>query len=100
MSENILNTADSLTSGDRNKIYGHFLDDYQCVAQIWSALLTRVLGMPITLTPEVCCLMMACGVKGSRLAGHIDHHDSLVDACGYLRGIQLIAEERERRECP
>lgn len=73
--------AKKLVLGDRNQTYGTPKDDYTCTAALWSAYLSGILSNPIT--PEQAIMMMAL-VKVSRLARNPTHHDSLVDAHGYL----------------
>lgn len=94
----ILEEAAAITAGARPATYGHPLDDYQCTADLWTALLRKagLFSNDAFLLPEHAALMMAA-VKLSRLAGNITHHDSLVDGAGYLRVIELIQTERNVR---
>ena len=81
---NILREAESLTSGDRNKDYGHPMDDFRRVATMWSALFgTRI-------TPEQVPLAMIC-MKLSRQA-HKPKRDNLVDIAGYARTLEMCEE--------
>lgn len=91
--ENILQEANRLIHGDRNKDYCHPLDDYMATAMIWSGILNHKLKEP--LTPEETMLCMI-GVKLSRESRR-HKRDNLVDAAGYAGCIEMAIEERERR---
>lgn len=82
---NILHEADRLTSGDRNKSYGHPLTDYTRTARLWSA----ILGIEVTALQAQLCM---CAVKISRLCHSPDHIDSLTDLAGYARTYQMSLE--------
>jgi hypothetical protein len=93
--ENILQEADRLIHGDRNKDYHHPLDDYTATAKIWSGILGPKLTADIT--PEEAMLCMV-GMKMSRLSRNFNHRDSLVDMAGYAGCIEMSLKERERRD--
>lgn len=90
--ETILQEAQRLVHGDRNKQYGSPLSDFTCIAAMWSAFITKKYGA-VKLAPEdVGCLMVL--MKISREAnGH--KRDSLVDTCGYAECIQWLLDERD-----
>lgn len=100
--ETILEEAGRLTSGDRNADYGHPLDDYSKTGMIWGALLhawsieSAKSKTPIPVPPELACLCMT-GVKLSREVNK-SKRDNLVDGAGYLRLVEMIQDEREKRE--
>ncbi len=98
MSETILEAAGRLTSGDRNKSYGHPLDDYQCTAALFTALLQHAgkLNLGATIEPELAQAMMIA-VKLSRLSSNLTHRDSLIDIAGYARTIEMTIDERAER---
>ncbi len=75
-------------NGDRQASYGHPSRDFACTAALWSAWLTRKYG-PISLTPEDVGWLMTL-LKVARGAASPDHHDSLVDAVGYLATVEMI----------
>lgn len=89
MLDDVLKEADLLVHGDRNKTYGHPLDDYKRVVDIFRAI------TGIELTAEAGALFMLC-VKLARLGHnfeqHLIHRDSIIDAAGYLWCFAQIAE--------
>lgn len=93
--KNILEQALEITSGDRNKFYGHPLDNHSNTAEFWSGYLFRKFGVRLALTPRDVCLMMVL-LKVSRDANS-EKLDNLVDIVGYTRNIEMIDEERKRR---
>ena len=89
MLDDVLKEADGLVHGARNKTYGHPLDDYRRVVDIFRAI------TGIELTPDAGALFML-SVKLARL-GHnyeqdLAHRDSIVDAAGYLWCFGVISE--------
>lgn len=88
--ETILEEADRLVSTDRQQDYGHPLDDFAKTAKIWSA----ILGVDVT--PEQVGLCMV-GVKISRECNR-PKRDNRVDGAGYFKTVDMIHNERERRE--
>lgn len=73
---NILSTAASLITGERQTTYGDPTPSYERLARLWS----EVLGMPVTAEQVALCLIQ---LKVSRLVVSPDHADSWVDICGY-----------------
>jgi hypothetical protein len=109
--KNILEIADELTSADRPAVYGRALEDYECTAAMWNAILHKANpSLPpgvVLVTPELAVAMMAA-MKLSRFAavavrevleGELTekHMDSLVDGAGYLRMVQIIKSQRDAR---
>ena len=88
-SENVCREAERLVYGDRGEAYGHPLDDYECTAAIWSA----ILGTKVTAEQAVLCMI---GVKLSRESRH-HKRDNLTDICGYALCDERIIDERKRR---
>lgn len=88
--ETVLEEAQRLITGDRNRTYDHPLDNFQRIADIWSV----VLG--IRVTPEQVGLCMV-GVKLAREA-FLPKRDNLVDGAGYFGTVEMVREERERRQ--
>lgn len=82
----ILLEAHRLVNGARQNDYGHPADDYTKVADIFESLT----GIRLEVT-EAILFMVA--VKMARLRTNLDknvvHHDSLVDAIGYLACLNM-----------
>lgn len=83
--QSILDEAKALTSGDRNRDYGHPADDYGRTAAMWSA----ILGVEVTARQAILCMV---AVKISRLCHSPDHRDSVVDVAGYADCYQRVTE--------
>lgn len=73
----ILDEANRLTHGDRDKNYGTPYVNHKRIADIWSV----ILGIEVT--PSQVALCMA-GVKIARLVETPDHIDSFVDGAAYI----------------
>jgi hypothetical protein len=82
----ILDEANRLTHGDRDKNYGTPYVNHKRIADIW----TVILGIEIT--PSQVALCMA-GVKIARLVESPDHLDSFVDLAAYAAISGEIATE-------
>lgn len=87
---NVLQEADKLVHGDRNADYGHPLDDFSKTAAMWSV----ILGTNVT--PEQVGLCM-CAVKISRQCNR-PKLDNLVDLAGYAETVNMVIEEKHRRQ--
>jgi hypothetical protein len=73
----VLNEANNIVNGARNKAYGSAEDNFQNIANLWNGYLEKV-----TLTPVDVANMMAL-MKIARLKHSPDHRDSWVDIAGY-----------------
>ena len=95
---NILADADQITSVDRQRYYGHPLDNHGNTAALWTAWLKRrfpeLAGEWQLDARDVCWLMIL--LKASREA-NLRNRDNLVDACGYARNAEMVEQEAERR---
>ena len=85
----ILNEAYKLVNGSRQNDYGHPADDYRKVANIYYALT----GINLEVSEAI---MFMVAVKLARLRTNLErdtiHHDSLVDALGYLTCLNMAAK--------
>jgi hypothetical protein len=82
----ILDEANRLTHGDRDKNYGTPYINHKRIAEIW----TVILGIEVT--PSQVALCMA-GVKIARLVETPNHLDSFVDLAAYAAISGEIATE-------
>lgn len=87
MTESILQEAERITSEDRQKDYGHPLDDYRRTAALWSA----VLGVEVTASQAILCMIL---LKVSREC-HKHKRDNLVDMAGYAKCLMQVEEKLE-----
>ena len=93
----ILTEAHQLVNGPRQDAYSHPLEDYSKVASLFHDM------TGIKLTAEQAVTFMIC-VKLARIATNARrgrwHHDSVVDAAGYLACLSMIHTRQEelRRE--
>jgi hypothetical protein len=92
--ESILHEAHRLTHGDRNKDYGHPLDDYSKNAGAINALFKHKLREDFT-AADVALIMVV--VKLSRQVNR-PKRDNMVDAAGYAWVANACIEEKARRE--
>ncbi len=91
--ENILEEANRLTSQDRNKDYGHPLDNFQQTVDLINIALKKKLKEP--LVPEDFGLIMILA-KVSRETNRRTR-DNKTDIAGYARTNEMIEDERDRR---
>jgi len=96
VSETILDEAARLTGGDRNKSYGHPLDNHTVTADFWTGWLTRKYGVTVKLDAEDVCWMNILQ-KISREA-NAPKRDTVVDVAGYARNVEMVQDERYIRQ--
>lgn len=85
--QSVLQEAQSLIHGARQKTYGSPLKNWQRTAAIWSI----VLGVEVTPRQAVMCMI---GTKMARQV-HKPTRDNIVDICGYAGLDELIESEEE-----
>ena len=92
--QNILEEANELVNGARQASYGHPLDDFSRTAGMISAMLAHKLKEPIS--AEEIGLIMCC-VKISRQINRAKR-DNLVDLAGYACTVEMVLNEKFKRE--
>lgn len=97
--QSVLTIAQGLVHGDRNKDYGHPLDNHSTTAEMVSAFLSRKYGRAICLDADDVCMFNILQ-KVSRLANTPTHRDSMIDIAGYIANIEMVGDERARRAEP
>jgi hypothetical protein len=84
----ILLEAHRLVNGPRQQDYGHPADDYQKVSDIFYS----ITGVDLSVSEAI---LFMVSVKLARLRTNLEndtiHHDSLVDALGYLTCLNMAA---------
>ena len=88
--ENILQEADRITAGDRQRDYDHPRRNHERIAAFWRAHITAKYGVDVPLTAEDAAWMMIY-VKAARDM-FTPKRDNLVDVAGYARCIERIRE--------
>jgi hypothetical protein len=89
--ESILQEAQRLTRGARQGDYGHPLDDFTRTGRMWAA----ILGVERVTAEQVGLCMVA--LKISRQCNK-PKRDNLVDGAGYMGTVEMVLDERERRD--
>lgn len=90
---NILEEAQSIIYGDREKTYGHPSVNLDNIAKFWTIYLDAKFNASKTeLEGEDVATMMTL-LKIARLMNQPAHHDSLLDSIGYLALISRIKNQ-------
>lgn len=89
---NILSEAQNITAISRNITYGPPRDNHARTAALWQAYLSGLNGRPLDYR-DVCWFNVL--QKASRDA-YYRQRDNLVDACGYLRNIEMAENDEGR----
>lgn len=93
--ETILEEAGRIVHGDRNKDYGHPLDDFSRTAAMATGMLSAKLKPACKITAEEVGLFMIL-VKVSRQVNR-PKRDNMTDAAGYAATVQMCIEEAKNR---
>ena len=81
--QNILQEAEQIIYGDREKTYGTPGKNLQAIADFWTVHLRHKYIIDGEVTMDDVCQMMIL-VKQARLINDPTHHDSQVDIAGYI----------------
>jgi hypothetical protein len=82
---NVLEEAQKIIYGDREKTYGKPSKNLETIAQMWNAYITAR-GEKVLNAKDVAVMMVL--LKAARLANDQSHRDSVVDICGYAALIE------------
>ena len=92
----ILERANSIVNGDREKSYGRPEDNFSRIGKMWNAYLGNTMKKP--LTPSDVAAMMAL-LKIARIASGNYSEDSWIDLAGYAAcGGELASFEHEDKD--
>ena len=87
----VLEEAQTIIYGDREKTYGHPAKNLKTIASMWNAYLNNMDdGNFVVTAKDVAAMMML--VKVARFANDPSHRDNLVDVCGYAALIERCDE--------
>ena len=87
----VLEEAQAIIYGDREKTYGHPAKNLKTIAIMWSAYMNNLDDGNFTITAKDVDAMMML-VKVARFANDPSHRDNLVDVCGYAALIERCDE--------
>ncbi len=94
--ETICQEADRIVDVDRQAQYGHPLDNFGQTSEMVTALLRGKLKPGAVVSPEEVGLIQIL-VKVSRESNY-PKRDNRVDIAGYAKTVELVHQERERRD--
>jgi Domain of unknown function (DUF6378) len=88
----VLEEAQNIIYGDREKTYGHPAKNLKTIANMWNAYMNNMddAGTYKVTAKDVAAMMML--VKVARFANDPSHRDNLVDVCGYAALIERCDE--------
>jgi len=87
----VLEEAQSIIYGDREKTYGHPAKNLKTIANMWNAYMNNMDDGNFNVTAKDVAAMMML-VKVARFANDPSHRDNLVDVCGYAALIERCDE--------
>jgi hypothetical protein len=88
----VLQEAQRLVYGARQKQYSHPALDYAKTAKMWTGLLMPKLLPGVEITPKEAVLMMTAMKLSREVFKH--HRDNLVDAAGYIACAERIEDAK------
>ena len=94
MTKSILEEAQEIIYGDREKTYGSPDKNLKAIANFWNVHLQNRYNIPVTLDAEDVCIMMAL-LKIARLENDTTHRDSKVDIAGYIALLDRIQQPKD-----
>jgi len=88
----VLEEAQNIIYGDREKTYGHPAKNLKTIANMWNAYMNNMddAGTYKVTAKDVAAMMML--VKVARFANDPSHRDNLIDVCGYAALIERCDE--------
>ena len=87
----VLEEAQTIIYGDREKTYGHPAKNLKTIANMWNAYMNNMDDGNFNVTAKDVAAMMML-VKVARFANDPTHRDNLVDVCGYAALIERCDE--------
>ena len=87
----VLEEAQTIIYGDREKTYGHPAKNLKTIANMWNAYMNNMDDGNFNISPKDVAAMMML-VKVARFANDPSHRDNLVDVCGYAALIERCDE--------
>lgn len=94
---NILEEANTLIHGDRQKTYDPPFKNFSNIAKMWSIVLSPILKEGAAVNPFQVALCMVM-LKIARLIASPIHRDSLVDGAGYFGCAEEVLAEMVKEE--
>lgn len=88
----VLEIAAQLTRADRQKTYGHPRENFQNIAEAWSAYLHARRLLPRDIQLEARDVAQFNILQKSMRQGHRPTKDNLVDQAGYARTEEMLDE--------
>jgi hypothetical protein len=93
--ESVLQEADRLTEGDRNRDYGHPLDDFTRQAEYYTVTLRDLLRPGVSIPWSRIPLLMNCTKMAREI--NLPKRDNRVDGPGYWKTLDMGHAEEARR---
>lgn len=97
--KSILEEAQEIIYGDREKTYGSPDKNLKLIAEYWTTYINHKRGEIVDLDVNDVCVMMVL-LKLSRLSNSPDHRDSKVDTAGYIALMQRVQDHYKKSIIP